>query len=408
MSMKIPGVAVALLAVLAGLAASAAPARGAQAQPPLGLPKGESVLFALQAESGSLVRGSGRSATLTLRRAARSTVWFADRPSRDAGRVSTRALVRSWVRLGFLADRPNAVLTTSGKGARETVIELGRPRLNSRTRTLQLPVRILGRRSAGLAKRFGAASLFIDNAIAGTDEGCGQAGGLKMFPKGVIPGTAGYIPADGAMFAAAAYPDLFRALGTRFGGDGTTFRVPNVPAPDGLHAVICRSGERPADCLIGNMMLVAQESAVAGHVLAAGQQLNIADRPRMFDLLQADYGGDGRSTFAVPAMPAPPGMSWQICADGEAPSRYGGAMVSTQDLSEVAYWALGSEYFAPTGWGFTWGQLLPTSQNTALFSLFSADFGGNGKTTFQLPRIADPMPGVHAEIALHGRYPQRL
>jgi microcystin-dependent protein len=280
--------------------------------------------------------------------------------------------------------------------------------LNTRTGTLQLPVRVLGRRSADLAGRFGAASLFIDNAVTSTAEGCGVAGGVKMFPNGVTPGTVGYIPADGATLPAEEHPDLFRALGTRFGGDGTTFKVPDVPAPDGLHAVMCRSGERPADCLIGNMMLVAQESAVAGYVLADGQQLNIADHPRMFDLLRVGYGGDGRSTFAVPAMPAPPGMSWQICAEGEAPSRNGGATNATQDTSEVAYWALGTEYFAPGGWAFAHNQLISVAQNTALFSLFSTDFGGDGKSTFALPAIANPMPMVTAQIALQGRYPRGL
>ena len=43
--------------------------------------------------------------------------------------------------------------------------------------------------------------------------------------------------------------------------------------------------------------------------------------------------------------------------------------------------------FPPTGWTTCDGQLLPISQNTALFSLLGTNFGGNGKTTFGLPNL---------------------
>lgn len=43
--------------------------------------------------------------------------------------------------------------------------------------------------------------------------------------------------------------------------------------------------------------------------------------------------------------------------------------------------------FAPTGWAQCNGQLLPISQNTALFSLLGTFYGGNGQTTFALPDL---------------------
>jgi microcystin-dependent protein len=43
--------------------------------------------------------------------------------------------------------------------------------------------------------------------------------------------------------------------------------------------------------------------------------------------------------------------------------------------------------FAPRGWAFCNGQLLPLSQNTALFSLLGTTYGGNGQTTFGLPDL---------------------
>ena len=43
--------------------------------------------------------------------------------------------------------------------------------------------------------------------------------------------------------------------------------------------------------------------------------------------------------------------------------------------------------FAPKGWAQCLGQLLPLSQNTALFSLLGTTYGGDGKSTFALPDL---------------------
>ena len=50
--------------------------------------------------------------------------------------------------------------------------------------------------------------------------------------------------------------------------------------------------------------------------------------------------------------------------------------------------------FAPTGWAFCDGQLMPISQNTALFSLLGTFYGGDGKSTFALPDLQGSAP-VH-------------
>jgi microcystin-dependent protein len=50
--------------------------------------------------------------------------------------------------------------------------------------------------------------------------------------------------------------------------------------------------------------------------------------------------------------------------------------------------------FAARGWAFCEGQLLPVSQNTALFSLLGTTYGGDGRSTFALPDLRDRSP-VH-------------
>lgn len=48
--------------------------------------------------------------------------------------------------------------------------------------------------------------------------------------------------------------------------------------------------------------------------------------------------------------------------------------------------------FAPRGWAWCDGQLLPLAQNTALFSLLGTTYGGNGKSNFALPNLQGRAP----------------
>src|SRR5881628_1863964 len=60
--------------------------------------------------------------------------------------------------------------------------------------------------------------------------------------------------------------------------------------------------------------------------------------------------------------------------------------------------------FAPRGWAWCDGQLLPLSQNTALFSLLGTTYGGDGKSNFALPNMQGnaPMhPGQGPGLSLH-------
>jgi microcystin-dependent protein len=63
--------------------------------------------------------------------------------------------------------------------------------------------------------------------------------------------------------------------------------------------------------------------------------------------------------------------------------------VANQFLGEIRIFPFG---FAPLGWASCNGQVLPISQNTALFSLFGTFFGGNGTTTFGLPNLQGASP----------------
>ena len=63
--------------------------------------------------------------------------------------------------------------------------------------------------------------------------------------------------------------------------------------------------------------------------------------------------------------------------------------MSSPFVAEIKMWA---GNFAPTGYALCNGQLLPISQNTALFSLLGTFYGGDGKSTFALPDLQDSVP----------------
>lgn len=65
---------------------------------------------------------------------------------------------------------------------------------------------------------------------------------------------------------------------------------------------------------------------------------------------------------------------------------------------------IGGYNFAPKGWAFCNGQLLPISQNTALFSILGTTYGGNGTSNFALPNLQGLSPiqaGQGAGLSLY-------
>jgi microcystin-dependent protein len=63
--------------------------------------------------------------------------------------------------------------------------------------------------------------------------------------------------------------------------------------------------------------------------------------------------------------------------------------------------------FAPRDWAFCQGQTLSIASNTSLFSILGTTYGGDGRTTFNLPKLESPIPGAHYIICLNGIYPPR-
>jgi microcystin-dependent protein len=86
-------------------------------------------------------------------------------------------------------------------------------------------------------------------------------------------------------------------------------------------------------------------------------------------------------------------VNFIICIQGAFPSR-NGFLTASPFIGEIRMFA---GNFAPGGWAFCDGQLLPVSQYNALFSILGVTYGGDGRTTFGLPDLRSRVP-LHAGI----------
>ena len=161
--------ACALATAAAGATGTAARATSAAARGPV------SLLFVLNAASGTLRKGTGTAYTLTLASAQPRSVAFSDAPTRVATMIRTKDLVALWHRYFPDGARPNAALNLAERDAQKNdtvILELGPPALKGATVTF--PARLLGsgrgrigsfdtRQRAAVPASFRQAALFIDD-----------------------------------------------------------------------------------------------------------------------------------------------------------------------------------------------------------------------------------------------------
>lgn len=165
---------------------------------------------------------------------------------------------------------------------------------------------------------------------------------------------------------------------------------------------------------IGEIRLFAGTFAPNGWALCHGQELQIAQDSNLHKILGTRYGGDGRSTFRLPdlrgrapvhrADGAALGTVAKIPVDASRPKVEPGRValnfiISRSDSGDMAHEPFLGEVrpfagnYAPTDYfAACHGQLLPISQNTALFSILDDSFGGDRRATFALPDLRGAYP----------------
>jgi len=222
-------------------------------------------------------------------------------------------------------------------------------------------------------------------------------GEIRIFGGTFMP--EGFVFCDGRELPIAGNAALFALLGTTYGGDGVnTFAVPDMRSRAPIH--------KSADFLIGetggteSVTLTTQQipahshpltaatnlagiSSPQGTLLAESSQINmyVADVPSI-NLAPQSISGVGGSQ---PHENMQPFVAMNFIMATEA-----GAVTGphTGELRLFPY----TSASPPTGWAWCDGQILPLSQNTALFALLGTFYGGDGKSTFALPNLQDAIP----------------
>jgi len=140
-----------------------------------------------------------------------------------------------------------------------------------------------------------------------------------------------WIECAGQLLQIANYPDLFKILGTTFGGDGqTTFGVPNLsktppPVPNQTSYFMSPvAGPALTEAFLGEIRLFPFKFSPNDWSTCAGQLLTIAENTALFTLIGDTFGGDGTHTFALPNLSSaavPQGLQYLIALDGVYPQR---------------------------------------------------------------------------------------
>lgn len=192
-------------------------------------------------------------------------------------------------------------------------------------------------------------------------------GKVKWFGGDFVP--SGYMRADGSVLPVAQQVILFSKLGVQYGGDGrSTFALPDLRG----RAIMGTSSNTPRGTTLG---------AVSTALTAA----NLAPHAHITNLgVSTTTGGGAPFDIRQPSL----ALDTRIITQGAFPSRGGGAGAVADDTIGFVYHDAAIEVPDP-GTAPTDGASQSIAQNPALFSLLGTTFGGNGRTTFDLPDTTD-------------------
>lgn len=242
----------------------------------------------------------------------------------------------------------------------------------------------------------------------------------------------------------------------------TTYLVTNQPIPVSAQTAI-------GDGYLGEITLVAYAFSPRGTMSCDGKILPISQNTALFSLIGTIYGGDGRTTFALPDLrgfqpvegshyvinvlgiyPARPDelisdnlLGTEITmfpysfvpdrayyCDGYSTFFTGNAIPDLRgvELFPGIKYAMNTEAYAfdycmgdiliyPKDGVYNYpnnlldcaGQVLNINSNQALYSILGTTYGGDGRTTFALPDLTDvsPSPDTKYVIVINGIYPSR-
>lgn len=143
----------------------------------------------------------------------------------------------------------------------------------------------------------------------------------------------GWLYCAGQTFQTANFPELYKAIGNRYGGDATqeTFALPDLQeqekALNGVRYQIAVEENEMAPLLIlGSIFLWGMDTPPEGCAFCDGTLLRIPENTPLYTILMVRFGGNGTSTFALPDLREAEknlqGVRYVIAVEGVYPARY--------------------------------------------------------------------------------------
>ncbi|MFC9710876.1 tail fiber protein, partial [Paenibacillus sp. NPDC056933] len=162
-------------------------------------------------------------------------------------------------------------------------------------------------------------------------------------------------------------------------------------------SIVQQAHAAAADPYLGEIRLFPYRAVPTGWMPARGQTLSLTQNTALYSLLGSNYGGDGKSTFALPNLTnaAPEGMGYYIAMKGIFPSRDPDVLYTRNAvLGEVRLFPY---VFSPTGWLTAEGQSVNTSVYSDLYEMIGTTYGSDTPDEFKLPNFPE-INGVHYAI----------
>lgn len=143
----------------------------------------------------------------------------------------------------------------------------------------------------------------------------------------------GWLYCDGQVLPAADFPDLYEAIGNKYGGDATTketFALPDLQAQEkelnGIRYQIAVTNiDNKPQFIIGSIFLCVADEPPEGCAFCDGSLLRVSENTPLYTILMVRFGGNGSTTFALPDLREAEkklnGARYAICLTGLYPPR---------------------------------------------------------------------------------------
>ena len=234
-------------------------------------------------------------------------------------------------------------------------------------------------------------------------------GQIGLFAGTITPGL--WLPCNGQSVLISGYPDLFKIIGTNYGGDGIhNFKLPTLsPVNKARYFINSANGVgRDPKGTLGEIILFHKNNVPAGWAECNGSILKKSENEDLYMLIGGDYGHSS-SEFALPVIPPPdPHMVYAVSTNGTLP--WGGGQINNFDIIGT----IGTIELFPTLKGFQsedWllcnGQAVSVSDYGELYMVIGNIWGKTGGN-FDMPSIPGPALNIDYIICSNGLYPSEI